>query len=689
MSILKHDEDGFLIGKVINEIKRSDDELVKIGSDISAIKKFLFKNSIKSSKKTNIPTPKKSHSINNVRNRETQADNKTSTSKKKAIKTNKGSSRVSANASVNNTNRKTVETKTNIKVANAVNEVNKSFKRKSTVSPRVKSKNEEVKNGRDALGRFVAGSGKGKNGSANNSIIKGATGNVNNTLKAAGDGLEKVDPSIKAFKEISEPLKRGFGMLFNKDRGDTPILKKIFRSLSLSRKENSLFHKASKESLKEIEDNTDRITSNKKGFFSFLSPLLGLKKGLITAVTAGLAGLAGLSGLATALLGKYFGNHNTVPTIPQTPIRTTTTTTQPPTRPNTRGGGLLRKGIDIAKAGFNLFLGSKVKALITAAVLTAVYAYTKTTDKDSQSVDNVKQNIFDFAIKGLSTFANGIEKVNRFFKGDKLPDDKRLGAVSRMNESGRHGASAISSGKGDNGGQSYGAYQLSSKTGTLNKFLSGSKFKGEFDGLKVGSDSFNNKWRGLSKNKEFNDEQHQFIKETHYDKQLNKLKDNGIDLSNRGRAVKEAIWSTSVQFGGNTGLISNALKGKDTNKISDSAIISAIQNYKIKNNSSLFKSSPNLQQATLNRAINEKHTLLGMNRVNNSQSPNTTLSNAQSLPKVPSYTPSKIPAQQSNAQQQNNKEQDKTPISVIVDKGDVNQDLSDRKIAHIATGGYL
>jgi len=362
-----------------------------------------------------------------------------------------------------------------------------------------------------------------------------------------------------------------------------------------------------------------------------MSLFLKGKKGLLTALAAGAAGIGG----AVASRG---GSSRT---RPRPSVRGTQNRARRSPQPNIR-------------AGINLLFGTKVKALMTSAIGTVAYAYSKLkTDKDgttSKKVDKVQNSIMNSVFSALGSFAGTVDKAANLFKGGENSGikDNRLGAVSRSYESGNLGASAISSGKGDKGGKSYGAYQLSSKSGTLDNFLSGSKFKQAFAGLKVGSKGFDKKWRELSKNKEFNDEQYQFIKKTHYDKQLNKLKNDGIDLSGRSRAVQEAVWSTAVQFGGNTKLINNALEDKDVKKLSDSDIIKAIQDHKIKNNSTLFKSSPSLQKAT--------------------------------KPTMPSYKPPSIP--------KINKKEDKTPIIVSVDKGDVNQDLSDRKIAHIATGGY-
>jgi hypothetical protein len=102
---------------------------------------------------------------------------------------------------------------------------------------------------------------------------------------------------------------------------------------------------------------------------------------------------------------------------------------------------------------------------------------------------------------------------------------------------------------------------------------------------------------------------------THYQPQIDWLKKNSIDLSKRGPAVQDEVWSTSVQFGGGTSLISKALSGQNIDKMSDVDIVSAIQDYKIANNSALFKSSsPTVRASTLNRAKSEKADLIALAR---------------------------------------------------------------------------
>ncbi|MFL6591422.1 MAG: XVIPCD domain-containing protein [Luteimonas sp.] len=192
-----------------------------------------------------------------------------------------------------------------------------------------------------------------------------------------------------------------------------------------------------------------------------------------------------------------------------------------------------------------------------------------------------------------------------------------LGKTSAHYESSGKGAGTISSGKGDHGGVSYGTYQLSAKMGTLNEYLQQSRYGKLFEGLIAGTPAFDAKWRTLAKTDPgFAQDQHDFIGRSHYEEQLSRLNAAGIGLSNRGRAVQDAVWSTSVQFRGLTpkifagGLAEKFGRDFQLATLTDSQIVEAVQDYKIAHNASLFKSSPEWQSGLLKRANDERKALL-------------------------------------------------------------------------------
>ena len=196
-------------------------------------------------------------------------------------------------------------------------------------------------------------------------------------------------------------------------------------------------------------------------------------------------------------------------------------------------------------------------------------------------------------------------------------DAWHLGKTSSKYESGDRGPGAISTGQDDHGGASYGTYQLSRNVGTLQEYLRNSQYGRRFDGLSIASPQFNAKWRDLaSSDDNFGRDQHEFIKRTHYDVQHQRLKASGLDLTNRGRAVNDALWSTSVQFGSKTrdifllGIEEAFGRGVDISALSDMDIVEAVQSYKTNHNSALFKSSPRAWASLLRRAGDEKADLM-------------------------------------------------------------------------------
>ncbi|MGY0506060.1 peptidoglycan-binding domain-containing protein [Luteimonas sp. e5] len=198
-----------------------------------------------------------------------------------------------------------------------------------------------------------------------------------------------------------------------------------------------------------------------------------------------------------------------------------------------------------------------------------------------------------------------------------MDNEWRLGQTSMQYETGGRGPGTISTGKGDLGGVSYGSYQLSTNMGTVHEYLAQSSYGKEFAGLQPATEAFNDKWRLLARTDPgFAQDQHDFIKRTHYDIQVERLKASGLDFSGRGPAVQDALWSTSVQFRGLTqrifqkGLEERFGKNVDISVLSDREIVEAVQDYKHARTEQLFKSSPQLWESLRNRALNEKASLL-------------------------------------------------------------------------------
>ena len=135
-----------------------------------------------------------------------------------------------------------------------------------------------------------------------------------------------------------------------------------------------------------------------------------------------------------------------------------------------------------------------------------------------------------------------------------------MGALSAQFESGSAGVSAI--GYDRVGGTSYGTYQIASKPGTMDRFLNyldgaapeiaarlreaGPADTGSKDGGMPGQ------WKAIAaENSQFFEKlQHDFISGETYAPARNMiLKQTGLDFDNAPPALREVLWSTSVQHG--------------------------------------------------------------------------------------------------------------------------------------------
>ena len=141
-----------------------------------------------------------------------------------------------------------------------------------------------------------------------------------------------------------------------------------------------------------------------------------------------------------------------------------------------------------------------------------------------------------------------------------------LGGLSIKFETGGRGSTTVSSGVGDPGGVSYGAYQMTSQPdgGVVEKFVSQPDFpfRNDFEGLVPGSAPFSAKWREIAGRfpENFKAAEHEFIKRTHYDPFCAKIEsDDDVDTSHCSHTLQDVIWSTAVQHGPNANVVHLAL----------------------------------------------------------------------------------------------------------------------------------
>lgn len=140
----------------------------------------------------------------------------------------------------------------------------------------------------------------------------------------------------------------------------------------------------------------------------------------------------------------------------------------------------------------------------------------------------------------------------------KIPAD--FGFVSAKYESGGKGVHAVSSGRGDPGGVSYGKHQLASLTGTMAAFVKspeGEPFRDALDG-NPGSEEFTDAYVEIAESNpdEFEAAQLAFIVRTHYIPVHVSAAEQGFSVDNRG--VQEALYSMSVQHGGALKIVKQA-----------------------------------------------------------------------------------------------------------------------------------
>ena len=189
-----------------------------------------------------------------------------------------------------------------------------------------------------------------------------------------------------------------------------------------------------------------------------------------------------------------------------------------------------------------------------------------------------------------------------------------LGKLSAKYESSTDGPSAV--GWDSTGGTSYGTYQIATKTGTMDKFLSFLKdarpdwyallmAAGKPDGGKNGP--FAQVWKDIARQnpKEFNDLQHKFIKETHYDLAANKLSGAGLDINTKSKTMQDVLWSTAVQHGPGAapGIFKKAIKEAGGPASDEASIIKAVYAERA---TRFGSSSMNVQASVANRYKQEQ-----------------------------------------------------------------------------------
>jgi hypothetical protein len=137
-----------------------------------------------------------------------------------------------------------------------------------------------------------------------------------------------------------------------------------------------------------------------------------------------------------------------------------------------------------------------------------------------------------------------------------------VGGLSTRYETGGRGPGVVSSGHHDPGGVSYGSYQMKSENQkpkekrecVVCQFVNAPDFqwRDRFKGLEPGTPEFKAAWEKLAAADPagFAAAQHAFIAKTHYDPQVARIAaKTGIDVSSRSHTLQDVVWSTAVQNG--------------------------------------------------------------------------------------------------------------------------------------------
>ena len=139
-----------------------------------------------------------------------------------------------------------------------------------------------------------------------------------------------------------------------------------------------------------------------------------------------------------------------------------------------------------------------------------------------------------------------------------------LGDLSAKYESNGNPAT-VSTGYGDLGGISYGAYQLASAEGSVDEFIEwGLEQRGFYNDYAralynsgdVNSALFIDQWKelGAIDPQGFKAMQYDYIKYAYYDRAVERLKRNLFDIDKHSDTLKDVLWSRAVQYGDKYGV---------------------------------------------------------------------------------------------------------------------------------------
>jgi hypothetical protein len=272
--MLSHDAQGFLTGTVIPEIRRAVELLERIRSDVAAIKRA-FQSPFAADAEPNARPP-----ANQSRPAEPEPATPPLRGRRRsalppqdaAEPPPSGGGAQSQSGSGSNT----------LPPGNETAEPSPRRRRLSR-SPEPHE--------RDAQGRFTNNhqnsGGRGNQNSDEDEkkqkrLFDGLGDRLAEAVTGSASSLEEVDPTVKAFNEVAQPLARGYQWLAGGDK-ETRWYRRIWRELKLFRGDQTVFNRAEQRVLNEISENTENPGSGNSGsgggVLSMLAAMLGLGAG--------------------------------------------------------------------------------------------------------------------------------------------------------------------------------------------------------------------------------------------------------------------------------------------------------------------------------------------------------------------------------------------------------------------------
>ena len=149
--------------------------------------------------------------------------------------------------------------------SSAPNVIIQSLPNVEVATPIMRSRTADVLPERDASGRFTSSSRIAATPSTsdsgvrlNNGAINEIAGRVADVSSQAVSGLGDADPTVRAIQEISEPMRRGYETLFGgRETPESGWLKKLFEASKDFFKKQTVFNRAQQRTLEEINNDLE------------------------------------------------------------------------------------------------------------------------------------------------------------------------------------------------------------------------------------------------------------------------------------------------------------------------------------------------------------------------------------------------------------------------------------------------